>query len=62
MTIYFYDYNDYDSIGVQSIYKAGGKTNVSNIVYVGNPTIGIGNARGIVIIRKADGTITKEIK
>lgn len=86
MTIYFYDHNDYDSIGVQSIYKAGGETNVSNIVYVGNPTTGIskakatgsnaqvaatydiagrrvsGNTRGIVIIRKADGTITKEIK
>lgn len=40
-TIYFYDHNDYDSIGVQSIYKAGGETNVSNIVYVENPVLGI---------------------
>lgn len=36
VTIYFYNQN-YDSVGVQSIYKAGGVVNRSNIVYKKNP-------------------------
>lgn len=84
-TIFFYDHNDYDSIGIQSIYKAGGETNVSKIVYVTNPVLGINglhtdanasrpmayyditgrrissDARGLVIVRRADGTVNKVI-